>query len=431
MRKIFLAILTLFFGLSALRAQTTSVTSTIEPAAPLYKLLIKGGRVLDPKNNIDDLMDVAVQDGKIARVAKNIDPALAEEVVDAIGLYVTPGLIDLHTHVFAGTEPDHYLSNGLVAVFPDAANLKAGVTTVVDAGGAGYKSFNTFKKNIIDHSITRVLSFINIVGEGMRGGEYEQNPADMDPKKADSVARANKQYVVGFKLAHYRAEDWTGVERVVEAGKLANLPVMIDFGGDANHPPLSLEELLTKHLRPGDIFTHVFTELPFRESVVDPATRELKPFVAEAQRRGIIFDVGFGGGSLDLRQAQPAIKAGFYPNTLGTDLHAESILGAMKDELNVMSLFMALGMDLNAVVKAASWAPAQAIHREELGNLSVGSPADIAVLNLRHGYFGFKDIYGNKVNGTDRLECEVTVRAGRVVYDFNGIASTPGKPARK
>jgi dihydroorotase len=414
----FLLIFFLFFlGGSASNAQSSRK----------YSIVIKGGHVIDPKNNLDGLNDIAIQDGKIALVAKNIDEHLATQVVDAKGLYVTPGLIDVHAHVFFGTEPNHYLSNGTVAVYPDPITLRSGVTTVVDAGGAGWKSFPTFKKNIIDNSVTRVLSFMNIVGEGMRGGEYEQTLEDMDAKKSAEVALQNKEYVVGFKLAHYKDADWTPVKRIVEAGTLAKMPVMIDFGGDTSHAPLSIEELFTKYLRPGDIYTHVFTELPVRDPIVDLKTRKLKPFVPQAQKRGIVFDVGFGGGSFNFGQALPAIKAGFYPDLLGTDLHSQSVLGAMKDQVNVMSIFLAMDMPLSKVVRAVTSAPAKVIQREELGNLSVGSVADVAILNLRSGKFGFKDIAGNKVESTKRLECEMTIRAGKVVYDLNARVTNLNK----
>jgi dihydroorotase len=338
-------------------------------------------------------------------------------------MYVTPGLIDIHGHVFAGTEPDHYLSNGLLALPPDGFTFRVGVTTIVDAGGAGWKSFPLFKQNIIDNSKTRVLSFLNIVGEGMRGGAYEQDSRDMDAKMSASVARRYKQYIVGFKVAHYEADEWIPVDRAVEAGKMVNMPVIIDFGGDENHAPLSIEELFFKHLRPGDIYTHTFTELDRRDPIVDLKTRQLKSFIKPAQNRGIIFDVGYGGGSFDYRQALPAIKAGFFPNTISTDLHTGSMNAAMKDMLNVMSTFVAMGMDIPAVIKASTWAPAQAIKREELGNLSVGSVADVAVLNMRKGNFGIWDRMGYKLKANQKFECEMTIRDGKIVYDLNGIAT--------
>ncbi len=388
-----------------------------------YSILIKGGRVIDAKNNINDVMDVAIQNGKIAAVGKNINPALASQVVNAAGMYVTPGLIDLHAHLFAGTEPNHGLSNGSSALAPDGYTFRAGVTTVVDCGGAGWKSFPAFKRNIIDQSRTRVLSFLNIVGEGMRGDPYEQDVADMDAKKAAETALANKDIIVGFKLAHYTAASWTPVERILEAGKASSLPVIIDFGGDDTHPPLSIEKLFTQYLRPGDIYTHVYTELSRRDPVVDVKTRQLRSFAIPAQKKGIIFDVGFGGGSFNFNQAIPAIKAGFLPNTMGTDLHTGSMNGAMKDQLNVLSIFLAMGMDIPGVISRATWAPAQAIKHEELGNLSVGSVADVAVLSVRQGKFGFRDIAGNKQEGKQKLECELTVKGGSVVYDLNAIVS--------
>jgi len=389
--------------------------------AQSYSIVIKGGHVIDPKNNLNGIMDVAIKDGKIASVAKNIAPTPGAQVVDAKGLYVTPGLIDIHGHNFFGTEPDHYLSNGLVALPPDGFTFRVGVTTIVDCGGAGWRSFPTFKKNIIDNSQTRVLSFLNIVGEGMRGGAYEQNTADMDPKMASMVADRYKDLIVGFKVAHYSGAEWTAVDNAVEAGKRSKLPVIIDFG--SANPPLPLEDLFLKHLRPGDIFTHTFTQLPGRETIVDTLTKKVRPFVWEAQKKGLIFDVGFGGSSFAYSQALPATKSGFFPNTISTDLHTGSMNHAMKDMLNVMSIFHALGMDIPAVIKASTWAPAQVIQRQELGNLSVGSVADVAILNVREGKFGMWDRTGYKLPATRKFECEMTIRDGRIVYDLNGIAN--------
>jgi dihydroorotase len=386
-----------------------------------YSIVIKDGHVIDPKNNIDAIMDVAINDGKVAAIAKNIDTRQAAQVVNAKGLYVMPGIIDMHCHNFFGTEPDHYLSNGLTAVAPDGFTFRCGVTTVVDAGGAGWKSFPIFKKNIIDNSQTRVLSLLNIVGEGMRGGAYEQNTNDMDSKMTALVAKSNPGVVVGIKVAHFDGPEWTPVDRAVEAGKMANIPVMIDFGG--SNPPLSIEELFMKHLRPGDIFTHCFGHLKTREAIVDETTKDLKPFVWDAKKRGIVFDVGYGGISFVFEQAIPAVKKGFYPNSISTDLHGGSMNNAMKDQLSVMSKFLAIGMPLNEVIKASTWNPAQEIKREDLGHLTVGTEADIAILNLREGKFGLFDYTGYKIEADKKFECEMTIRAGKIVYDLNGIAN--------
>ena len=391
--------------------------------AQSFDIVIKGGHLIDPKNNIDAVMDVAITDGKIVSVANNIDAKHSAQTVDAKGMYVVPGLIDIHAHVFFGTEPDHYLSNGMAAVVPDGFTFRVGVTTVVDAGGAGWKSFPIFKKNIIDNSQTRVLSFLNIVGEGMRGGAYEQNENDMDSKMSAFVAKQYKDIVVGFKAAHFNGPEWTPVDQAVEAGKLANIPVMIDFGG--NTPPLPIEELFMKHLRPGDIYTHTYTLLEgnVRETVVDEVTGKVKPFIRAAQKKGIIFDVGYGGASFNFSQAIPSLKAGFYPNTISTDMHTGSMNSSMKDQLGVMSKFLLMGMELNNIVKASTWEPAKVIKHEELGNLSIGAIADVAVLSLRQGNFGFYDKTGYKLEGKQKFECEMTIKGGKIVYDLNGIAA--------
>ena len=394
-------------------------------ASQEYDILIKGGHVIDAKNDIDALMDVATKDGKIAKVAKNIDLKTAVQIVDANGLYVTPGLIDIHGHVFAGTEPRHAYSNGFNALPPDGFTFRVGVTTIVDCGGSGWKSFPVFKENIIDRSKTRVLAFLNIVGEGMRGGTYEQDTLDMDSKLSANVAKQYPEDIVGFKVAHYNGPEWTPVDRALDAGNKTNLPVVIDFGG--SDPPLSIEALYMDHLRPGDIYTHSFGQLDNREAIVDLKADKVKPFVFEAQKRGIIFDVGYGGISFAYSQAIPALKNGFYPNTISTDIHTGSMNNAMKDMLNVMSKFMLMGMDLKEVIAASTWYPAKAIKRENLGNLSVGAPADLAVLGVREGHFGFFDYTGYKMKGDKKLECELTVRDGKVVYDLNGIAGLTSK----
>ncbi len=409
MQKVyFFFFLVLFYSQTIVQAQT-------------YSVVIKGGHVIDPKNNINGIMDVAIKDGKIAHVAKNIDAKQATQVVNAKGMYVTPGLIDIHSHNFFGTEPDHAYSNGFNALPPDGFTFRNGVTTVVDVGGAGWRSFPVFKQNVIDNSKTRVLSFLNIVGEGMRGGTYEQNTNDMDAKMTANVAKRYKNYIVGVKVAHFEGPEWTPVDRAVEAGKMANIPVMIDFGG--SNPPLSIEELFMKHLRPGDIYTHAFGQLATREAILDTATKKVKPFVWEAQKRGIIFDVGYGGISFAFSQAIPAIKSGFYPNTISTDIHTGSMNNAMKDMLNTMSKFLVMGMELQPVIQASTWNAAKAIKREDLGHLSVGAGADVAVLTVRDGKFGYFDYTGYKIDGNKRLECEMTIRDGKIVYDLNGIAN--------
>ena len=384
-------------------------------------LLIRNGHVIDPANGIDGVMDVAVRDGKIAAVARNLRTG-ATKVVDAKGMYVTPGLIDLHGHHFFGTEPNRYLSNSFTALPPDGFTFRAGVTTAVDAGGAGWRNFDIFKANVIDRSRTRVLAFLNIVGAGMSGGAFEQNVADMDPKLAAICARSNRNDIVGIKLAHYSGNEWEPAERAVEAGKLAGIPVMVDFGR-SEEPYLSLRTLTMEKLRPGDIFTHCYGGVSGREKVVENG--KLLPWTQDAQKRGIVFDVGHGGGSFLFAQAIPAIRQGLKPNSISTDLHTGSMNGGMKDMLNVMSKLLNCGLTLNEVITCSTWNPAQIINRRELGNLSVGSPADIAVFSLDQGTFGFVDVGGNRITGDKKLTCQLTVREGRVVWDLNGMSATP------
>ena len=298
-------------------------------------IVVRGGHVIDPKNGINGVRDVAIRDGKIVAVADRIEASGSTQIVDAKGLYVTPGLIDIHSHNF----PDMRTGDP----FPDGFTFRNGVTTTTDAGSSGWKSFPEFKRTIIDRSETRVLAWLNIVGEGYRGDPYEQDTRDMNAKLTAAVARRYREHIVGIKVAHFEGPEWTPVDRAAEAGKLAdNLPVMIDFG--SSNPPLSLDELYNKHLRPGDVYTHCFGGIRNssgggREAIVEDG--KLRPFVLAAQKRGIVFDVGFGASSFSFACAIPALKAGFVPNSISTDMNRHSFNAPMQNILHVMSLFMA------------------------------------------------------------------------------------------
>jgi dihydroorotase len=380
-----------------------------------YDLLLQGGHVIDPKSGTSAVRDVAIADGKIAAVAPKIDPAEAFKVVDVSGLYVTPGLVDMHVHVFAGTgEKDSYAGDN--SVYPDGFTLRVGVTTVVDAGCAGWRNFADFKDRIIDRSRTRVLAFLNIVGHGMRGGKFEQDLADMEAKPTAEMVLQHKGLLVGIKTAHYEGPEWTPVERSVEAGEVANVPVMVDFG--ANRPERPITELLGKKLRPGDIYTHCYSGL--RGELTEAG--RVNPGMAEGRKRGVLFDVGHGGGSFAWYVAVPAIEEGFLPDTISTDLHIGSMNTGMKDQLNVMDKFLALGLSLEDVIARSTWNPARAIHREDLGHLSVGAPADVTVLSLQTGRFGFVDSFGGRLKSAKKLVCELTLRDGRILYDLDGLA---------
>ncbi|WP_136465918.1 amidohydrolase/deacetylase family metallohydrolase [Flagellimonas onchidii] len=387
-----------------------------------YDLLINDGHVIDAKNGIDQVMDVAIHEGKIAKVDARIAERSAKKVINAKGLYVVPGLLDIHTHNFHGTVPFGYLNNSFSALPPDGFTFRSGVTTVADAGSSGWRDFRKFKEQVIDRSKTRVLAFLNIVGLGMKGGAIEQDLADMDPKLTAMIAKQYPDMIVGVKLAHYSGFDWTPTERAVEAGKLAGIPVMIDFGG--SDPELSIETLFMEKLRPGDIFTHAYAHVKGRTPIVD-GNGKVRDFVFASQKRGINFDVGHGGGSFLFEQAIPAVEQGLKPNSISTDLHTGSMNGGMKTQINVMSKFLNMNMPLKEVIAKSTWEPAKIIQREDLGHLSEEAVADVAILNLKKGDFGFIDVRRKKMNGDKKLECELTLREGQVVWDLNGLASEP------
>jgi dihydroorotase len=397
------------------------------PQKAEFDLLIKGGHVLDARNAIDAVMDVAVAGSKVAAIAPSIDAARARTVVNASGLYVSPGLIDLHAHVFWGTEMNAAYSNGYTAVPPDGHSFRSGQTTLVDAGGSGWRNFPQFKDQVIDRSRTRVLAFLNIVGSGMKGGPIEQNLADMDAKLTAMRVRQFPGVIVGVKVAHYAGPEWDPVTRAVEAGRQAEVPVMVDFGGHA--PPLSLEDLLMKHLRPGDVLTHTYAHVRNRIPIVGD-DGQVRAFVWEARKRGIVFDAGHGGGSFVFRLAVPATKQKFFPDVISTDLHTGSMNGGMKDILNTMSKFLNLGMTLQDVVKANTSKAAEVIKQKDIGHLGVGAEADIAVLSVRKGTFGFVDTEGGRMMGDRKLECELTIKGGQVVWDLNGVSRPAWTDAR-
>ena len=390
-------------------------TAQAPAAAPKYDLLLRGGHVIDARNKISAVRDVAIAAGKIAAVEAKINPADALKTVDVEGLYVTPGLVDIHTHTYAGTgERGSYAGDN--SLYPDGFTLRVGVTTVADAGCAGWRNFEDFKQRIIDRSKTRILAFLNIVGNGMRGAKYEQDLADMEAKPTADMALRFPGVIVGIKTAHYGGPEWAPVERAVEAGTLANVPVMVDFGSSKPERPVA--ELVTKKLRPGDIYTHVYSGL---RGELDPSGH-VNPGLFEGRKRGVIFDVGHGGGSFLWRIAVPAVKEGFLPDSISTDLHIGSMNAGMKDMLNVMDKFLAMGLPLDDVIARSTWNPAREIKQDGLGHLSVGALADVAVLRVERGRFGLVDMYGGRMDSTQRLMCELTVRDGKVVYDLNGLS---------
>lgn len=375
--------------------------------AQQYDLVLKGGRVIDPANEIDGVMDVAVAGGKIARVAKDIAASEAKKTVNAEGLIVTPGLIDLHAHVYGYSG----------SILPDDTALYAGTTTVVDAGGAGWMTFDDFKKTIIDRVQTRVLSLINIVGHGMVN-EWESNTDDMDPVKTAAKMAEYPDLIVGIKTAHFGGKGWTAIDRAIEAGNLSKKPVMIDDKIFTDTGRTSREKVLEK-MRPGDMHTHVFNDRQLE--VVSRFNGKVQPWIWEARKRGVLFDLGHGGGSFMWPVAHSAARDGFYPDTISTDLHSSSIMGPKSDMANCMTKMMALGMKLEDAVMRSTVAPAKAIHKfPEIGTLGVGKEADIAAFRLEDGVFALMDAWSKKKTVNQRLKPVLTVRAGKLVVDLEG-----------
>jgi dihydroorotase len=412
-----------FVGYSALLFSTAAIgqeggrTPPLPPNPLAYDLLLKGGHVLDDKNHIDAMQDVGIKDGKIAAVGKNLNPKDALKTIEVHGLYVTPGLVDLHVHVYAGTgERGSYA--GDLSVYPEGFTFRNGVTTVVDAGSSGWKNFPDFKDRIIDRSKTRVLADLNIVGAGMRGAKYENNLDDMDGTVTGNFAKKYPGVIVGIKSAHFAGPEWKPYEQAVIAGNIANIPVMIDYGARRIERPLL--QLVSTYLRPGDIYTHCFSGLRGEQN---PETGLASEALLVMRRRGIYCDVGHGGGSFAWTVATPIVKSGYLPDSISTDLHVSSMNNGMKDMLNVADKLLALGETIPQVMAQMTSHPAHEIKQDQLGNLSVGSVADVAAFSVETGTFGFVDMYNTKMMGARKLICELTLRGGRVVYDLNGISA--------
>lgn len=386
-----------------------------------YDLLLKGGRVLDPKNGIDGLRDVAIKDGLISRVAANISPQEAAKVVDVTGLVVTPGLIDIHVHVFQ--RPENKAIARHTNVQTDAHTFRSGVTTVVDAGTAGWRTLPEFRARAVNQSQTRVLALVNIAAAGM-GTDQEDDLAELDADAAAKAAADNRDIVVGFKSAHFGGPGWESIDAAVRAGKAVDMPVMVDFG--YMNEVRNIRTLLADKLRPGDIYTHCYSG--HREELL--ADGKINPAMFIGRKRGIFFDLGFGAGSFYWYVAAPAFEQEFPPDSISTDLHTGSMNAGMKSMNNAMSSVLNLGATLQQVIAMSTWNPAKQIERRDLGHLDPGAEADVAVLRIEKGQFGFVDSAGAVYPGSQRITTELTLRKGRVVWDLNGRASESWKTFR-
>lgn len=408
-------------------------TPNANAQTPRYDLLLKGGHVIDPANQMDGSFDVAVSGGKIAAVEKDIPAGQAGKVVDVSGLYVTPGLVDIHAHVGHGGAPLNWFAPDARAHIeplgiPADIALQSGVTTLVDAGSAGAETFLQEKEEVIDQARVRVLAFLNIVGNGMNGG-LEQTVDQMDVKRCAETIHKYPDLIVGVKAAHYWTDDpwdaahppWAAVDRAEECAQTAGLPVMFDFWP---RPERTYAELILKKMRPGDIHTHVFAQ---QFPIILPDGK-MNPIMAEARARGVIFDVGHGAGSFWFRNAVPAVRQGFIPDSISTDLHILNY--TVLSMTQVMSKFQAMGLPLNEIIRRSTVNPAREIRRPELGTLSVGKEADIAVLEELNGKFSYIDCGFARMDGTVKLMARMTVRAGRILYDPSGLSMVEWEKAR-
>jgi len=405
---------------------------SIAQVSPRYDLLLKGGHVIDPANHINEIRDVAVFHGKIAAVEKDIPADQAGKVVDVSKLYVTPGLIDIHYHIGHGGAPLNWFTpearaHALPLGIPPDMALQSGVTTIVDAGTAGAEAFLQEKEEVIDHAKVRVLAFLNIVANGMGGG-LEGSLDEMDSKLCAATIKKYPDLIVGVKTAHYWTKEpwdaehvpWAAVDRAIECATLANVPVMYDFWPRSER---TYEDLLKK-MRPGDIHTHVFAQ----QFPIILADGKVNPALAEARARGVIFDVGHGAGSFWFRNAVPAEKQGFIPDSMSTDLHTGDYNVVSMN--NVMSKFLAMGVPLDDVIRRSTVNPAAEIRRPELGTLSIGKDADIAVLELTKGHFSYIDCGVARMDGNVKLTARMTIRAGRISYDPSGLSMVEWEKAR-
>ena len=367
----------------------------------MYDILFINGHIIDPKNNLDGPAELAVQDGKVAAVSPKIEGE-AKRIIDLEGLYLTPGLIDIHLHAYGGYQG---------WLFPVQHCLPDGVTTCVDTGGAGWKDFADFKKTIIDPSTTRVLAFINIVGAGMIGAP-EQDVSEMEPGPCADMISQYPEDIVGSKAAHFGGPGWESAGGAIEAARLSNTIAMIDF---APKPTRSYKELLER-MSPGDIHTHLYAaHIPLIDE-----NKLVNDYVWAARERGVIFDTGHGGGSFWFRIAAPAMQQGFPPDTISTDLHKSSRMLPNAVMTVTMSKYLALGMPFQEVIYRSTQKPAEVIRRPQLGHLSVGAEADIAVLELMNGDFGFLDSGKARILGSQKLACRFTLKAGQIVWDEDG-----------
>ena len=373
-----------------------------------YDLLIKGGKVIDPSQGLEGEYDVAVRAGKIASVAPGMPEAQAGHVIRAQGKIVTPGLIDLHVHVFPYVGP--------YGIEPDPYCVRRGVTSVIDAGTSGAFTFPAFRRFIIERAATRIRALLHVVSIGMVAGSTP-NMGELedlrycDPKLAAEAASKNRDLIVGFKIRFSKQytgpNDLEGMRRAREAADEAGLPIMIHIGG--SYSPL--KDLLAL-MKKGDVVTHSFNSHP--NGLLDSGGK-IVPEVLEARERGVLFDVGHGAGSFSFEVMEKCLNQGFSPDTISSDLYSANINGPVYDLVTTLSKFLLLGMNLHDVIARATVNSSRVFDfGASIGTLKPGSEADVSVLELKEGQFTFTDSDGKSRTGGSKLEAMTTVRGGKV-----------------
>ena len=373
-----------------------------------YDLLLTGGHLIDPSQKIDGIKDVGFKDGRVIEVSDELDHALAEKVYDISDNIITPGLIDLHTHIYWGGTS--------IGIDPTDYARRCGTTTMIDAGTAGAGNFAGFREHIIKPTRPRILAYLNISFAGIFAfsntvmvGESEDVRL-LHPRACLNVANLNKDFLVGIKVrVGARASGSMGhapLDIALEVAEEAGLPVMCHL----DWPPPSPIEVINR-LREGDVLTHCFRPFPAAPARSDSRIREE---ILDARERGIIFDIGHGVGSFGFETAETMLNAGFLPDAISSDVHSLSIKGPAYDQLVTLSKFLHLGMSITDIIAASTTGPARAIRRPDLGTLSPGSIGDATILSIEKGEFLFTDSLGHTKSGEKKFTLNGIVLDGEM-----------------
>ncbi len=373
----------------------------------VFDTILAGGRVIDPSQGLDAVLDVGFAGGKVAGLGEGLKASPGTAIKNVRGLIVVPGLIDLHTHVYWGGT-----SLGI-----DAEDFcrKSGVTTAIDTGSAGPGNFAGFRKHVIDKSAVRILAYLHISHAGIFGfsatvsvGESEDMRL-MDPVAAVDVVEANRDVIVGMKVRVGRhASGHQGLaplDIALQVAEETGLPLMAHI----DEPPPSYEEVIAR-IRPGDVLTHAFRPFP---NAPCTAQGSVKPAVFAARKRGVLFDIGHGMGSFSFKTARAMLANGFEPDTISSDVHKLSINGPAFDQVTTMSKFLCMGMSLGNVIKASTANAAFALKRPELGSLRPGSVGDATVLSVDEGKFDYVDVVGEHLSGHAKINSRGVVIGGK------------------